>query len=167
MKQKKLNRILSQFEHFLKGQNSFGIGLNENQRKDFIKYAKIVLDKKNKKEKPTFTQPKEVVEKAISYEFTEKGFFNGKTKEPNVTVLKTTGLSVDTEKAKGIIYYQSNGTCDVYIDEMYSKSIVIHIEDNFVAENVTLFKKRLHKIVNCSSILDKHYVQFGNRLIIG
>lgn len=89
-----------------------------------------------------------------------------KTEEDPIYILKTTPLNVNPETAKGIIYYQSNGTCVVYIDEMYCKSITIHIEGNFVVEKTYLSKKRLPKVSETSSITDYQYLQFGNNLIV-
>lgn len=162
MKPKKVNRILSQFEYYLKGQNSFGIGLNENQRNNFIKYAKRVLDKEKKKVSPNlealkeainpaFTQPKEVGEKSIS---------NG------IDIIKITPFFIVDGKASGFIYYKNNNTCDIHINKCICNAR-IPVDNNFIIRRVLITNDSIIKLIGYSfKLSSKAWKQEGNTLVI-
>lgn len=152
MKPKKVKRILSQFEHYLKGQNSFGIGLNENQRNNFIKYAKRVLDKENKKvspnldiealkgfTEPTFTQPKEVGCNAL---------YN---RLPRIERIRKKDIDFT-------LYYYSNNKVDVSFTKKDTSCTYIDIDNGFIVNSVDVLNVKRQKWAN--------WFQNGNRLFV-
>lgn len=179
MKPKKAQKILKEFDFFLKnqkGEQPFFMGLSDNQRKNFIEYAKGLLAKQNKKVSPnleslksailtgdgsknkhilkdeiTFTQPKEVGEKAIS---------NG------IYIIKITPFFIVDGKASGFIYYKNNNGCDIHIDKGICNAR-IPIDSNFIIEKLFINNDSIIRLIGDAVVLsNKAWCQEGNMLVI-
>lgn len=141
MKPKKAQKILKKLDVYLSMleiKQPFLTPLTFQQRLDFREYAKSLLIKEKKKEQPTFTQPKEVGEKAIYNSF------------PRIERVRKKGIDFT-------LYYYSNNKVDVSFSKKENCCNCINIDSGFVVNSVDVLQVNKEKGID--------WVQIGNKLI--